>query len=273
MSSTAVLGAMYASEDRRSNNRLRRVFVIVIAALSLILIMQIVFHLVVAPRMRIRNVEIVSDRHLSLTDEDVLSIAGLKGTTYLFAVDEAAIADRLESYPAIRSVTVRRSFPNTLLINIRRRVPLVISLVEIDGGSVPIVMDRRGVVFEIGTSVTQHDLPVISGLRFADVRLGQRANNALLGFFADLDELRSDDPRLFNLISECKFITKNRAGYEVLLFLHDYPVKVRIGSSIDADLLKRIVLVLDVFKTEGITEQVDEIDLRTDEVVTTFKER
>lgn len=272
MSSIALLSGLYNREKTKPKQKIRLVFSILIAVLALILVAEIVFHFVISPRLRLSKVEIIAGEGVSLSNTEILTLAGLKGDETFFAVDEAVIAERIGTFAPVKSVTVERVFPNTLKIGITERTPLGISLLVVDGRSVPVILDEEGVVFQIGSSVTEFDLPVLSGFIFKEVELGQRVNRGLLSFFQDLHALRNGSAALFSLISELKFVKKDRAGFEVLLYPRDYRVAVWIGSQIDVDVMRKILLVLDVFANQGTVSTIEEIDFRTGAPLVRFKE-
>ncbi len=271
--SSVVLSRRVADGRRRvpDERSVSRAFIVVIGVLLVILAAQIVFHLAIAPRLVVRHVEIITDGAIGLNDEALLTIADLSESPYYFDIDADAVAARLETYPLIKSATAEKVFPDKLRIRVVGRTPLAVALVEQEGGTVPVAFDEEGVVFQIGSSVEELDIPVVSGLTFPDVRLGRRIARPLTEFLADLERLRRDAPELFNLISEIKFVKKNRSGFEVILFPRDYPVRVRIGTGITEETMKRIVLILDVVARQGVDERIAEIDFRTDEVVMRMK--
>jgi cell division protein FtsQ len=258
--------AIRRRSGRNSTPNLTRTMVVVIAVLVFVLVVEIVFHLLVAPRLVVRNLEIVTDSTLGLDRDSLLTIAELGSDPFFFAVDVAAIASRLQSYPLIKSAAVERVFPDTLRIHVTGRKPLALALVNSGASTIPVAFDAEGVVFQIGMSVEELDLPVVSGLTFSDVRLGQRIARPLADYLRALGRLREHEPMLFSLISELEFVKKDRSGFEVVLYPKSYPVRVLLGSDIDGDMMKRVVLVLDVLSREGF-ETPGEIDFRTDEIV------
>ena len=126
-------------------------------------------------------------------------------------------------------------------------------------------------VFQIGKSITQWDLPVISGLRFKPL-LGIQLPESLLPLLEGLHEIRRDTPILFNQISEIKIVTTGENRFELIIFHVSAQLKVYVGEKLDEDLLRRIFLVIDVFKQQGLTERIKELDFRTNEVVYKLKE-
>ncbi len=272
MSSIALLNSLYNRGKAESGKRIRQVFSILVAVLAIILVAEILFHFVVSPKLRLTRIEVAAGGTFPLSDSAIIQLAGLSGDETFFEVNEAEISGRIASYAPVKAVTVEKVFPNALKINIVQREPLALSLSTVDGKSVPMMLDEDGVIFQIGASVTDFDLPALSGFTFSNVELGQRVNRALLGFFEDLKEFKERSPGMFTLISELKFVKKDRAGFEVLLYPRDYHVPVRIGSRISIDTMRQILLVLDVFANQGTLHTIEEIDFRTDNPLVRFKE-
>lgn len=272
MSSMVIPNPLYKRENKTSRQKMNRVFLVIVLVLFVILLLELIFHLVISPRMKLSKIEIVSDESFPLSDAAILDVAGIADGVYYFSIDELAVRQRLENYPLIKSAEVQKIFPNGLRLRFEQRTPLAMSLIEINGRSVPVCLDDEGVVFQIGPSVEIFDLPVLSGLHFREVKLGHRVNENLVDFLRDLKSIRSSTLTLFNLVSEVKFVNKSGSGFEALLYIRDYPVKVRIGNTISEDLIKRVLLVLDVFRSQGLLGNLEEIDFRSEKVVSRMKE-
>jgi cell division protein FtsQ len=272
MSSIALLNGLYNRRRTEPAPKIRRLFLILIAILAIILIAEVLFHFVISPRLRLTKVEIIAGSELSLSDAAIIKLAGLNGDETFFGLDSEGIARRIASYAPVKSVQLEKVFPNTLRISITQREPLALCLATVDDRSVPIIVDEEGVVFQIGESVEEYDLPVLSGFTFASIELGHRINRRLMSFFNDLQQLKNSSPKVFSLISELHFVKKDRAGFEVLLYPKDYRVPVRLASTINADIMHRILLVLDVFAKQEMFEAIDEIDFRTATPLVRFKE-
>ena len=272
MSTITLLNGLYRRENPVQTFRMRRIFAVLIAVLALTLVLELIFHLVISPRLRLTKVEISADRGLLLSDAGILKLAGISGDEYFFAIDEVEVRARITAYAPIKSATVKKIFPNALKISLEQRTPLAICLAVVDGRTVPVALDEEGVVFQIGATVRNLDMPVLSGLTFNRVELGQRVNRALLGYLEDLRKLEMSSLVLLNLISEIKFVTKNRSTFEVLLYPRDYRVAIRTGPRINADMVREMLLVLDVFDNQGVIQNLAEIDFRTDVPMVRFKE-
>ncbi len=260
------------NKKSRPKINLRRIFALIIVFLAIILIFQIAFHLLIAPRLSLKNIEIVVENGFSLTNSDILRIAGLENMEYYFSLNIESVKNRLESNPLIKSAAVERVFPDTLKINVLKRKPVALSIVEKDGVSVPVYFDEEGVVFFVGSTSRGYNVPFVSGLVFTDLKPGIRLQRELVSFLKDLKTLKDSSPVLFEQISEVKFVKKSDVDYEVLLYLVNYKVRVRIGSSINEKLLTYIILALDVVSSQSIIGELEEVDFRTGDIVYRIKE-
>ena len=81
-----------------------------------------------------------------------------------------------------------------------------------------------------------------------------------------------EQPLLLAAISELRVVDLHEAGLELLLYPLHYPVPVRIRPILDAELVKSILLVLDVVSGRGLIPTIQELDFRTDTYVYRIKE-
>ncbi len=266
-------GTRAAAGERESRRPiLSRIFLFAVMALLLIVLLDVGYQLLIAPRIVIDEVTISAERGIGLSNEQIVQIAGLRGDETFFSLDVDRIKANVEAYPLIREAAVSKVFPNKLVIGLKKRIPIAISVVETEDKSIPVVLDENGVVFEIGRSVSAYNLPVISGMRFPEIALGMQLPDELKGYLAKLAELRKGDPTLFGLISELKFVKKRQADYEVLLYTTQHPVRIRLGQEIDGNLLKYVLMVLDVVAKEPAAESLEELDFRSGNVVYRVRE-
>jgi len=250
----------------RDQRDLRRLFTAIITLLAFLLAAEIAYHLLIAPYLVVNKITIQAESDFPYTNEELLSIAGVHGDAYFFDVKPKLISARLERVPVIKSVEVSKQFPHGLDIAITERDPLAaLTLLDAEG-MVPAYVDAEGVIFR-SKGVDFMDLPIISGIDVPAYKDGMQLPQVLTGFLEDLQQLQQENPALYRLISEVKFVKKNTADYEVVLFPSQYQVKVRIGPALTEELMKYVVLVLDVVAGKGLESTIDEIDFRTDEVV------
>lgn len=276
-----------ASEN--SGAEFRRIFKLLILVLASILALELIFHFYVSRKLVIRQVTIQVDDNFPYSNGEIMRFSGLEQGTYFFDTNTEQIASRLEQLPIVKTAIVRKSFPQSLSISLEERVPVSTLMVMGEEGMLPVYVDVEGVIFRTGRETTGRettgretsnnvvaggaaasaylDLPILSGIDIPAYQDGLSLPPVLTSFLSDLEKLRRENPTLYRLISEVKFVKKNHSQYEVVLYPSSYPVKVRIGSALSSELMKYIVLVLDVMAGEGMLMEIDELDFRTEEVV------
>lgn len=92
-----------------------------------------------------------------LTAEEVQAVAEVQMGTPLLRVDTDAIQERVEALPAVESVTVSRSWPDAIVVDVVRRTPVAL----VASGSAYDVVDASGAVIRTVTSV-EKGLPVVT---------------------------------------------------------------------------------------------------------------
>ena len=92
-----------------------------------------------------------------LTAEEVQAVAEVQMGTPLLRVDTGAIEERVAALPAVESVTVSRSWPDAIVVDVVRRTPVAL----VASGSAYDVVDASGAVIRTVTSV-EKGLPVVT---------------------------------------------------------------------------------------------------------------
>ena len=131
----------------------RPLLIALTAACGLILLARFVGE----PLMTIRHVTVHSD--VPLADDQVLVLSGIQGGEHWYTVSASAIQKRLEASPLVRRALVERVFPDTVRLTLWGRQPAALVLAAADGRSLPVLVDEDGVVFKVGTSSADLDLP------------------------------------------------------------------------------------------------------------------
>ncbi len=272
MSSVIISPGTYSGGNKRGRGstgleKIEKLFTVFIIVLLGIIVLELVFHFLVAPSLKINKIVITAESNFTYSDDFLLKQAGIGKEDTFFSVNSVIIEKRLMLLPAVKSVSVKKVFPSVIKIDIQSRVPVGMALVTTDAGIVPVVVDSEGVVFMTGTSLGSMDLPVISGLDFPEIKGGMRMPKALCSFLEDMEVLKKSAPGLYGLISEVKFVKKSNLDYEVLLYPRNYRTRIRIGSTLNEEMLKYMVMVLEVISGRPGMEKLEEIDFRTGNVV------
>ena len=117
-----------------------------------------------------------------LNQGEVLDAAGVSDRNSLLFLDAADVRNRLKAVPLVRDVTVRKLFPNNLLVDIKERDAAAlwqkdgqVSVVASDGVAIDAVHDSRfnGLPFVVGAGANAH-LPEFNALLAASGDLRDR---------------------------------------------------------------------------------------------------
>ena len=245
---------------------LNRAIIVLIA----ILILEIVFHFIVAPNLRFVHIQIQGDS--TLADDEILKGAGIQKQDFYFAVNEENLSSRLKLLPSVWDAKVLKIFPDTLKIVIKARTPLGLVIASGDGKSFTGCFDSEGVVFQIQNQIRKWDLPVISGIKFEALQCGMKFPQALKPLLNSLVKLQEKSPMLFSLISEIAVKKSDAGGFDAVLYPSGYPVRVLVGEDLNDKILRQVFIVLDLMRKEGFETHMKELDFRSEHVVFKSKE-
>src|SRR5262245_56581276 len=113
----------------------------------------IVYHLVLeAEYFRVRTIDITG--LTMLTREEVLYLLGITEETTSWQLDLPRMGTRMLHHPYIKSVALRREFPNTLRVTVRERTPYLM----VRSHDQRMLVDEEGVVLR--TFVPEQDAKV-----------------------------------------------------------------------------------------------------------------
>ena len=252
-----------AEERAASRSRLERPLKITAVVLVLALAAELLWFLVVVPCRPLSRVEV---NYCKLIEtESVLGIAGIGTRSSFLSVNAAAAERALEDLPQVESATVTKRFPDRLSIVVVERTAVAFALAEVAGRTVPVAFDKEGVVFSVGDGASAAALaaggPVVSGLVFELPTVGTRLPSSLAGLLSDLDKLKREAPALLETLSEIRVQKSAFGGYELIVYPARAGMRVRIGAELNEEVLRYMMLLLDVLASKGIA--ADEIDFRT----------
>ncbi len=172
-----------------------------------------------SPYLRIKKVIVLShEDQLRRYVMGVLKPQARYMNIIFFDADE--IKKRIEMHPWIKSADIKKEFPDTLIINIKKEIPR--ALVSL--GNDLFYVDTDGYMFKKVRHGEHIDLPVITGLMPNDENFKKRIKKAIkiLHTFKETDHYASK-------ISEV-YIT--RYG-NVHLYLYNKPIEVIVSHDID----------------------------------------
>lgn len=238
----------------RKESILKRITLI----LAIILGIELLYFLCAVPCMPLKSIRVSPIN--GMQRNELLQSAGISESTSFISMDVKKATQSLLSLPFVESVSISRHFPNSVDIVITERVAVAVSLAKVSGKLVPVYIDKQGVLFKIGGEAIPN-LPLVSGLVFDQVVPGMRLPEQLKNFFMSLETIEKSNPVLLHALSELRIQQKAYGGYEIIVYPAQNVGRVKLGSELNEEVLRYMMLVLDVLASKGI--QADEIDFRT----------
>ena len=236
--------------------------------LSLFLLLQIIFEILLLPFLNIRFIQVEGLKRIQ--DTELLSVAGIQGKEYYFSLNERLVEKKIEEIAWVKKAQAIKMFPNRLQIKIEERVPIFLHMMSRVGerGSIPLLIDEDGVIFVIGKEALAYDVPFLSGVTMQSVELKSQFPLFLRRIFQDVGALKKQHRPLYDLISEVNVESKWGAeNYDISLYLTNTPIVFTLSSRLDEEKMTQILLVLDVLNKDKQLGLVEEVDLRGQEAV------
>lgn len=211
---------------------------------------------------------------LTLTSEEVRAWSGMPEKAHYFTIDTGTIVTNLLAHPKIAMAEARVAFPNRLMITITERIPVAVVYARTASGRLEAhCVDASAVVFApAGEYPGTRDLPVISGLEIRGLRYGISLGGPFIALLSSLAEISAAEPALVRAISEIRMIAREGSLPEIVVYPAHYRLPVRMRPVLNLELLKSMMLVLDVVEGRGLSSSISELDLRSDTFVYRTKE-
>ena len=251
-------------KEKNQKTKLRILKILFFVLLSFVLIELILYSLVIP---------VFSNIHFSVTGLETLSekeiaqyIQHSSNDTW-FNFNTSRISQKLASLSQVETVSVEKRFPDRVAIHITERKAVAFSLATIQGKTVPVQIDKKGVVFAIGKELGNTAIPLITGLALDNISEGARLHAKLLPLIEQICEIQIINSDYFNVLSEIRVLPKDYGAYELALYPLNTHIRFLSDSVLNVESLQYIMVSLDVFKKTNT--MVKEVDLRNG--VTSFK--
>lgn len=210
---------------------------------------------------------------MNVTQAEIVDSLGITGETNLVNADLNSMKASVGANPKVASVDIRRSFPDTLVVNLVERAPVACVLVNDETGTRSIAIDENGVAFAYLDLIGSSDrLPVLSGIRFERFVPGQRLPEYLVPLMGDIARLSREAPETLGAFSEIKIEKIAESEAELLLYPSSTSVPIRMPARLSRASLASALLVLDILASRTDSGSVEEVDFRTGTIVYRTKE-
>jgi cell division protein FtsQ len=187
--------------------------------------------------------EVVFSGNVHLSDDELRTLAGIKGGESLLTLSSADVYRKISATPWIRSVVVRKEFPGRLLIRVKETEPF--ALLDMKGRL--FIVDERGKMLEELRESSMPFLPIISGDPFGN------------------KEVFSDAIRLVRAVKETGLMARKNRIEIIAQRLNEIAVNldgvvIKVGAGDYEEKLSRLTELEEEINARHIP--VDYIDLR-----------
>ena len=203
-----------------------------------------------SPLFTVRTVDMNRCSNVSL--EEVWAIVRGNGPGILWSVPAKEVARRLSGHPWVRSVSVRKSFPDRLVVRIEERVP--VAMVNLD---VLHYLDEEGRPFKRLTAYDPKNFAIVTGFSRED--LLRKDPVTVRDLRKTLDLLRGvESGALRRNVSEIHFDAQD--GYTVVT--RDVGLQLKVGTMDVKEAIRRIEAAMP--RISGMTRSSGIADLKTE---------
>lgn len=178
--------------------QIRRYFTKKNIAITAILLLFIVLLYLFLPIFHTKNIIILGNSDIKETEARELSAVNLEKNIYF--VNTEKIESNYMQSPKIKSITVKRKFPRTLIYQITERK--AIATLKFTGGFA--IIDDSGVVLKTTSNINEIVKPLINGIQLSEIVVGRQITSKdIEKLTAGLDALSNvKSAQLLNNISQ-----------------------------------------------------------------------
>lgn len=251
--------ASETEKKEKSDDKIIKAVKIIFAVLISCIVLEFCFYMFIRPSLSAPKVSVSGQS--SYTPLEIVSMLKPMNVKNWFDFDVESAVSILASVSGFDSVTVKKSFPDKIYINIVEREPVAMTFINNNGRSVPVQIDKSGVIFpeRIKKSYSSY-IPIVSGLPIEHLTEGMRIPAKYRTLIDQISVIRGISQKYFAAISEICVVPKEYGNYELVLIPAGSKIKVLTDRSLNEDALKYMMVALDV--VNSIEPDVSEIDLR-----------
>mgnify|MGYP001380939625 FL=1 len=243
--------------DQKKANK-TRIIKILFFVLAGVIIVEALLYALVIPCMSPVKVSVAGLQ--SLTNRDIQRFIQYNPKSTWFSFDSAKAASNIALNSIVENVIVEKKFPDQVLIHITERQPVAVSLATINGKTVPVQIDKKGVIFSIDKGMPSGAIPLVTGFIFENPAEGMRLHARLRPLMEQIAQIQESNPEYFSAISEIRVLPKDYGTYELALYPIHSKTRVLTDNVLNVEALQYMMVVLDVI--DSIDPDVAEVDLR-----------
>ncbi|MBQ4379022.1 MAG: FtsQ-type POTRA domain-containing protein [Treponema sp.] len=254
---------LYGRRKRKTVSDTKMTAVKIIAAIfAILLVCELCVYFFVVPCLD--KVEISWTGLSSYTAESMNSVIFPVSNKKFMNFSEGEAKSLVMSVPGIENVKITKRFPNKVYINVTERKPVAMTFVTSNGRTVPVEIDKSGVLFYSNSEALSRDssLPLISGIPVENIPEGMRIPQKYRALMEQIDQIRSLSQNYFAAISEIHVIPKEYGNYELVLYPIHSRTRILTGRQLSEESLQYMLIALDAVNRLERNKEVEEIDLR-----------
>lgn len=258
MNSEAVISSIETGTDSKpkSGTKHSRLVKVIFFVLVVLLSLEVLFYKVIMPGLGVSRFSFDGGSH---TDEELMQMISSIANTSWFMFDAKKAERLISESPSIAYATAKKYFPNNVYISITEREPVAMTFLNYGGRSVPVEIDKNGVLFE-QRYASSEPVPIVSGIPLENMSSGMRIPSKYKALIEQISQIRALPQQYFAAVSEICVMPKENGSYELMLIPAFSRTKVLTDRTLTEDALQYMMVVLDV--VNSIEPDVSEIDLR-----------
>ena len=237
---------------------------ILVVALAVVFAAEFAVYKIVNPSLNAAKITVSGNKNYSAEDI-AATLTDLYGQNY-FTFDCVKAASKLSSLCGIDSVKIEKVFPDKIRISVTERESVAMIFAEEEGRTVPIQIDKNGVLFNNINSEIVEDgsVPIVSGIPVEHLASGMRIPAKYRGLIDQISKIQSLPQKYFAAVSEICVVPKTYGNYELMLIPVNSHIRVFTGRVLNEESLQYMMVVLDV--VNSMEQNVSQIDLRYDSI-------
>lgn len=248
------------SREQKSEKKVNKVNVlkILFIILAILLVAEILIYTILMPCLA--PVKVSYTGLETFTPQQISNYLEITPKLTWIQFDSAKAASKLAANAVIENVVIEKHFPDQVLVKVVERKAVAVTLATVNGKTVPVQIDKNGVIFAVDRGMPKNTVPLVTGFSFDSIAEGMRLNGKLRPLMEEIFEIQSTNPEYFSVLSEIRVVSKDYGSYELELYPVHSRVKVLTDRSLNLEALQYMMVVLDVINS--MQANVSAVDLR-----------